>query len=174
MLLEEEWALSERLRIALVSVLDASDIRTFSGITYHVLAQLREQGVDVEVISPLKRSFRYVLAPTAILARLRKRGSSMEHYRFALRTYARQSASPPPPSRRCRFRNQFYTNRDASSAIPSGLLDGLPVPPDGRLLWRRIRKPHFGRAAPRKTGGGIGPSARDVCDLRLALGSRWR
>ena len=82
--------MSERLRIALVSVLDASDIRTFSGITYHVLEQLREQGVDVEVISPLKRSFRYVLAPAAILARLRKRGSSMEHYRFALRTYARQ------------------------------------------------------------------------------------
>jgi glycosyltransferase involved in cell wall biosynthesis len=82
--------LNERLRIALVSVLDACDLRTFSGITYNVLEQLREQGVDVEVISPLKRSFRYVLAPAAILARVRKRGSSMEHYRFALRTYARQ------------------------------------------------------------------------------------
>lgn len=82
--------MDERLRIALVSVLDATDLRTFSGITYHVLEQLREQGVDVEVISPLKRDFRYVLAPAAILARIRKRGSSMEHYRIALRSYARQ------------------------------------------------------------------------------------
>ena len=89
-MLEEDGALNERLRIALVSVLNASDIRTFSGITYHVLEQLREQGVDVEVISPLKRDFRYVLAPAAILARMRKRGSSMEHYPYALRSYARQ------------------------------------------------------------------------------------
>jgi glycosyltransferase involved in cell wall biosynthesis len=82
--------LDERLRIGLVSVQDASDIRTFSGITFHVLEELRTQGVDVEVISPLRRTFRYVLAPAAILARIRKRGSSLEHFRFALRSYARQ------------------------------------------------------------------------------------
>src|SRR5579862_2875354 len=89
-LLEEERALNERLRIALVSVQDATDLRTFSGITFHVLEQLREQGVDVEVISPLRRTFRYVLAPAAVLARIRERGLSLEHYRFALRSYARQ------------------------------------------------------------------------------------
>jgi glycosyltransferase involved in cell wall biosynthesis len=82
--------LNECLRVGLVSVQDASDIGTFSGITFHVLEQLREQGVNVEVISPLQRNFRYVLAPAAILARMRKRGSSLEHFRFALRSYARQ------------------------------------------------------------------------------------
>ena len=82
--------MNERLRIALVSVLDATDLRSFSGITANVLEQLREQGVDVEVVSPLKRDFRYVLAPAAILARMRRRGSSMEHYRVALHSYARQ------------------------------------------------------------------------------------
>jgi glycosyltransferase involved in cell wall biosynthesis len=82
--------LDERLRIGLVSVQDASDIGTFSGITFNVLKELREQGVDVEVISPLRRTFRYVLAPAAILARIRKRSSSLEHFRYALRSYARQ------------------------------------------------------------------------------------
>jgi len=117
--LEEERALNERLRIALVSVQDATDLRTFSGITYHVLEQLREQGVDVEVISPLKRDFRYILAPAAILALVRKRGSSMEHYRYALRSYARQVVD--------RLRQRPVDVVFATSSIPIALLP-QPVP----------------------------------------------
>jgi glycosyltransferase involved in cell wall biosynthesis len=117
---EKEGALDGRLRIALVSVQDASDIRTFSGITFHVLEELRTQGVDVEVISPLRRTFRYVLAPAAILARIRKRGSSLEHYPFALRSYARQIGD--------HLRRRPVDIVFATSSIPIALLrPPLPV-----------------------------------------------
>lgn len=99
---------------------DASDIGTFSGITFHVLEQLRDEGVDVEVISPLRRTFRYVLAPAAILARVRKRGSSLEHYRFALRSYARQIDD--------HLRRRPVDVVFATSSIPIALLrPALPV-----------------------------------------------
>lgn len=82
--------LNRRLKVALVSVHDARSIRTFSGITFHVLEKLREFGVEVEVVSPLQRRFRFLLAPSAIWARLRGRGSSLDHFRYALRSYAKQ------------------------------------------------------------------------------------
>lgn len=82
--------MSRKLKIGFVSQDDATDITSWSGIPYHILAALRKQDVSIEVFSPLKQDFRYALAPLKIAARLAKKEVVFNHFRLALHSYARQ------------------------------------------------------------------------------------
>jgi len=82
--------MNDKLRIGFVSIEDASDVASWSGIPYHILDALRRQDVSIEVFSPLKRDFRYALAPFKIAARLMNKEICLHHYQIALRSYAKQ------------------------------------------------------------------------------------
>ena len=82
--------MTERLRIGFVSGDDAHDVASWSGIPYHLLTALGKQDVSVKVFGPLKQDFRYALAPFKLTARLLKKDVFFHHYKFALRSYARQ------------------------------------------------------------------------------------
>ena len=81
------------LRIGFVSICDASDATAWSGIPFQVLNQMRKQGADVEVLSPLKVNRKYALAPAKLLAKVRGRSVTLDHFSLVLRSYARQIES---------------------------------------------------------------------------------
>lgn len=82
--------MARQLRVGFISVQDASDIKGFSGITSQMLSHLRQQGICIEVYSPLSEAIKYLLAPLKLLARLRKRTCTLEHYPLVAKSYARQ------------------------------------------------------------------------------------
>lgn len=79
-----------KLRIGFVCMDDAADVKSWSGIPYHLLYALREQGACVEVFSPLQSNFRLVLGPIKAAARLFRRDIIFNHFPIALRSYAKQ------------------------------------------------------------------------------------
>lgn len=81
------------MRIGFVSMQDASDATTWSGIPFQVLNHLRAQGIEVEVLGPLETKAKYALAPAKLIARVRGKSVSLDHYPFVLRSYARQIES---------------------------------------------------------------------------------
>jgi glycosyltransferase involved in cell wall biosynthesis len=82
--------MSEKLKIGFVCADDANDVRSWSGIPYHLLNALKRQDILIELFSPLKRDFRYLLAPLKIAARLSNRDIELDRFPYALRSYARQ------------------------------------------------------------------------------------
>lgn len=79
-----------KLKIGFVSQQDAKNITSWSGIPYHILDALGRQDVNIEVFSPLRRDFRYALAPFKIGARLLKKDVDFDRFPYALRSYAGQ------------------------------------------------------------------------------------
>jgi glycosyltransferase involved in cell wall biosynthesis len=80
----------KRLRIGFVSIEDASDILSWSGIPFQILSHLRQHSVDVEVISPLDRRLKCLLTPAILLAKARKQRLVLNHSSILLKSYARQ------------------------------------------------------------------------------------
>ena len=81
------------MRVGFVSVDDASDATSWSGIPFQILNHLRAQSVDIEVLSPLSSKAKYLVAPAKSIARLRGKTLSLSHYPLVLRSYARQIES---------------------------------------------------------------------------------
>lgn len=59
--------ISDHLRIAYVCTQDAQDRQSLSGTPYHVVAALRKRHHTVRLISPLRRSLKYLYAPHKLL-----------------------------------------------------------------------------------------------------------
>lgn len=78
------------LRIGFVSIRDATDVTTWSGIPFHILSELRAQGVEVEVLSPLETKAKYAVAPARLIAKARGKSVTLDHFPFVQRAYARQ------------------------------------------------------------------------------------
>jgi glycosyltransferase involved in cell wall biosynthesis len=78
------------LRIGFVSIEDASDATSWSGIPLQILKHLREQGTDISVLSPLDSKIKYIVAPAKSLAQLRGKTLSLSHFPVVLWSYARQ------------------------------------------------------------------------------------
>jgi glycosyltransferase involved in cell wall biosynthesis len=81
-----------KLRVGFVSVQDATDINTWSGIPSQVLACMRRLDVDVRVFSPLSQRIKYLLAPAKVMSRLNKSSASLDHYSLVVKSYGRQIA----------------------------------------------------------------------------------
>ena len=82
--------MDQALRLGVVCVQDATDIRTWSGIPAHVLESLRKWNVHIELYSPLSDRKKYLLAPVKALARVRKSNITLDHYPLMLKYYASQ------------------------------------------------------------------------------------
>ena len=82
--------MQQKLRIGFVSVSDAKNVNTWSGIPAQVLACLQKLDVHVEVYSPLSQRKKYFLAPLKAIARLRQTSVSLDHYPLLTRSYANQ------------------------------------------------------------------------------------
>jgi glycosyltransferase involved in cell wall biosynthesis len=78
------------MRIGFVGIDDAADVRSWSGIPFHILKYLREQNVEVELFSPLARDYRRSLILPGVLARIRGKQASLERHSLALRSFASQ------------------------------------------------------------------------------------
>lgn len=78
------------MRIGFVSIQDASNVRSWSGIPFQILTQMRAQSADVEVLSPLSTRVKYLLAPVKLIAKARQQSVTLDHFRVVLRAYARQ------------------------------------------------------------------------------------
>lgn len=78
------------MRIGFVSIQDASDITSWSGIPFQILAQMRAQNVDVKVLSPLSTRAKYLLAPVRLMSTARRKSVTLDHFPLTLRAYARQ------------------------------------------------------------------------------------
>ena len=72
------------MRIAFVSVDDVEDVKTFSGVSYHVLQEFRRSGVEVESISPLNRWFKYLYSPQKLMAKFLGYGFHIDRHPLAL------------------------------------------------------------------------------------------
>lgn len=78
------------MRIGFVSVQDASDVTSWSGIPFQILNQMRMQGVDVQLLSPLRTQAKYLVAPAKLMAKARGRSVTLDHFPIVLRGYAKQ------------------------------------------------------------------------------------
>jgi glycosyltransferase involved in cell wall biosynthesis len=103
------------MRIGFVSIDDATDVRSWSGIPFHILKQLREQNVEVELYSPLVRDYRRRLILPGALARVRGRQASLDRHPIALRSFARQISK--------KLREHPVDVIFATSSIPITLLE---------------------------------------------------
>ena len=92
----------EALRIGFVSLGDADDITTWSGVPYHVLRELRRK-VQVETCFLVDRNLKTLLLPARIAARLESRNVILDHYPIVLRQYG--------------FRRVLYWERSADLLI---------------------------------------------------------
>jgi glycosyltransferase involved in cell wall biosynthesis len=81
---------SAALRIGFVSIYDASDAKSWSGIPSQILSELHTQGVEVEVFSPLDQRIKYLLTPSKLMAKAQGKVLSLDHSPAVLRSYARQ------------------------------------------------------------------------------------
>ncbi len=103
------------MKIGFVSVDDAADIRTWSGIPFHILKHLRELNAEVELFSPLDRNYRRHLVLPGILARVQGKAASLERHPVALRSFARQIS--------IKLREHPVDVVFATSSIPISLLE---------------------------------------------------
>lgn len=78
------------MRIGFVSILDATDVKSWSGIPFQILNHMRKQGVDVRVLSPLRSKTKYLIAPAKLAASTRGKSITLDHFRIVLLDYARQ------------------------------------------------------------------------------------
>ena len=78
------------MRVGFVSILDASDVTAWSGIPFQILKHMRQQGADVEVLSPLRTWTKYLFAPARIAAKFNKTSVTLDHFPLVLRSYAKQ------------------------------------------------------------------------------------
>jgi glycosyltransferase involved in cell wall biosynthesis len=90
---QAQISLEVGLRIGFVSMENASDATSWSGIPFQILEHLRAQGIDVEVLSPLDSKIKYAAVPAKAFARLRGETLSLIHFPIVLRSYARQIES---------------------------------------------------------------------------------
>ncbi len=108
------------MRLAFVSIDDPEDVHQWSGTPHFVLNELRRQGIDVEVIGPLKRPFKYLFAPYQILARLIGKRVQIDRHEIALLSFARQIKSL--------IAGKSFDAIFTLSSIPIARLDtGLPI-----------------------------------------------
>lgn len=153
--------MSKLLRIGFVSVSDASDVTSWSGIPAHVLDALRRQA-QVELISPLSQSIKYALAPAKALAKWGKASISLDHYPLVLDSYARQinrtlrerpvdvvfaTSSIPVAHLDCPQPILFWTD-----AVVHGMMDYYPgsfsnMPASARLRAQRQEEQALARCA---------------------------
>jgi glycosyltransferase involved in cell wall biosynthesis len=108
------------LRIGFVSIHDASDVRSWSGIPFQILQQMRAQGADVHTLTPLHTNAKYLVAPAKLLGKVAGKSVTLDHFGVVLRAYARQISA-------------FVSDRSidvifSPSTIPITLLDcGKPI-----------------------------------------------
>ena len=111
------------MRIAFVALDDAEDVTSWSGTPHHVLQEIRRHGMDVEVISPLKRPFKYCYAPQKIVAKLSGKSIQINRHPLALRSFAGQIERG--------LKGKKFDAVIAMSSVPiSRLHAGIPV-----LYW---------------------------------------
>ncbi len=111
------------MRLAFVDIEDPEDVATWSGTPYFMLQELRRQGVDVEVIAPLKRPFKYLFMPQKAVAKLTGRNLHINRHTIALRSFAAQVER--------RIRAKRFDAIFSTSSIPVSLIQpGIPV-----LYW---------------------------------------
>jgi glycosyltransferase involved in cell wall biosynthesis len=107
---------NEKLRVGFISIEDASDIRSWSGIPFHILSHLLDrQDVEVEVFSPLDRRLKYTLAPAKLLATAQSHSFMPDRSTLLLKSYARQIERL--------LRNRPVDVIFSTSSIPITLLD---------------------------------------------------
>ena len=111
------------MRIAFVDIEDPENVTTWSGIPYFILRELRRRGVDVEVIAPLKRPFKYLFTPHKVISKVTRRSIQINRHPIALRAFAAQIER--------RIRGKKFDAIFSTSSIPiSYLKHGTPV-----LFW---------------------------------------
>jgi len=111
------------MRIAFVEIEDPEDVKTWSGIPYFILQELRRQGAEVEVIAPLARPFKYLYSVDKIVSKLTGRNIQVNRRPVALRSFASQVDR--------RMRGKQFDVIFSTSSIPiSRLKPGIPV-----LFW---------------------------------------
>lgn len=79
-----------RFKVAFVSIDDARDPQSWSGTPHSMLTHLESVGAPVEVISPLRRRFKYLFAPHKLAARMSSRSFQVDRQPLALSSYSRQ------------------------------------------------------------------------------------
>ncbi len=108
------------MRLAFVSLDDAEDVTSWSGTPYYVLQEVRRHGMDVEVISPLKRPFKFCYAPQKAISKLRGKDIQINRHPLALRSFAAQIER--------RLRGKQIDAVISMSSVPiSQLPAGIPV-----------------------------------------------
>lgn len=78
------------MRVGFVSILDASDVGSWSGIPLQILTQMKAQGADFELLSPMRTRVKYLLAPIWLTAKLNNTSVTLDHFKPVLRAYGRQ------------------------------------------------------------------------------------
>jgi glycosyltransferase involved in cell wall biosynthesis len=78
------------MRIAFVDIEDPEDIGTWSGTPYSILREIRKQGVQVEVIAPLKRNFKYLFLAHKLYSEISGSKTQFNRRPIALRSFAAQ------------------------------------------------------------------------------------
>ena len=111
------------MRFAFVDVEDPEDVTTWSGIPYFLLRELRRQGVDVEVIAPLKRPFKYLFTPHKVVSEITHSSLQINRHPIALGGFAAQVER--------RIRGKKFDAIFSTSSIPVAYLKpGISV-----LYW---------------------------------------
>jgi glycosyltransferase involved in cell wall biosynthesis len=111
------------LRLAFVDIGNPEEVTTWSGTPFSILQEIRRQGVEVEVIAPLARPFKYLFAPQKLFAKLAGRNIQVNRRPLALQSFAAQIEKR---IERGRFDAIFST-----SSIPvTRISAGIPV-----LFW---------------------------------------
>jgi glycosyltransferase involved in cell wall biosynthesis len=111
------------LRLAFVDIENPEDVTTWSGIPFFILQELRRQGVEVEVIAPLSRPFKYCFTPHKLLAKLTGKNIQVNRRPMALRSFASQIGR--------RISGKKFDAIFSTSSIPiAEISPGIPV-----LFW---------------------------------------
>ncbi|MDE3187657.1 MAG: glycosyltransferase family 4 protein [Acidobacteriota bacterium] len=83
--------MEKRLRVGFVSIEDASSEASWSGTPLNMLRALRDSpGVEVELISPLRRTCRWLYLPFNLWSRLTKKTFEWRREHLSLRCFAAQ------------------------------------------------------------------------------------
>ena len=78
------------MRIGFVSLWDAADVTSWSGIPFQVLNEMRAQRADVRVLSPLNSRAKYLATPVRLWEKAHGRSVTLNHFPVVLRDYGRQ------------------------------------------------------------------------------------
>lgn len=108
------------MRLAFVDIEDPEDVTTWSGIPYCILQEMRCQGIEVEVIAPLARFFKYWFTPHKVIAAVANKSIQINRRPMALNSFAAQIER--------RMGGQRYDAIFSTSSIPiTRLKPGVPV-----------------------------------------------